>query len=67
MDGVKNMMQRPQRNECTWFDIRYALSEYYPSKLEEYDKLMEADDKRGALKIVQDTGLISRDSWVWFE
>lgn len=67
MDGVKNMMQRPQRLECTWYDIRHALSVYYPSKLEAYDKLMEDGDRRGALKIAQDTNIISPDSWVWFE
>ena len=67
MDGVLKMMQRMQKHKTTWFDIRGALSTYFPSKLIEYDKLMKADDKRGALKVVQDTGLISPDAWVWFE
>ena len=66
MDGVLKMMQRTQRFDFTWDDVRHALSRYFPTDVEAFDKHIREDDKRAALKIATDRNIISKDAWVIF-
>lgn len=60
------MIQRMVTRECTWEGLRSALAYYFPDDVAEFDTLVAADNKRPAIKMLQNRNIISPDAWVQF-
>ncbi len=60
------MIRRPQKDHTTWEDLRASLVDSHPGDVAEYDRLKDAGEHGRAIILLQERGIVSPTSFVFF-